>query len=316
MNEKVASISPADTKPAANAPAAAPESEPIAVLGTKMRVAPDAPPLPPQRWDVRLRNQIRDTLSDDSKTIGWQMYIALRLVTKHRAELLRPVLTKQVGLKVQSGPFAGMQFLPTVLEGCYMPKLLGTYEMELHPHWLRFRQTRKYRTIIDVGAAEGYYAVGLALMFPEARVLARDINPQSMKSIADLARRNNVADRVDIGGLFAHEDFQREAQGPTLVLCDIEGGEDKLMDPAQAPALRYCDIVVELHAGADTTLRRLMHERFDATHDVVIVEEQGRDVSLPPMFDRLDSIDRVLATWEFRMSATPWAVMRARELAA
>jgi hypothetical protein len=275
-----------------------------------------APAPPPKTWDVRLRDQIRATLSDDSKTIAWQMYIALRLVTKYRAELLRPVLIKHVGLKVQMGPFAGMEFLPNVLEGCYIPKLLGSYEMELHPHWMRMRQRRKYRTIIDVGAAEGYYAVGLALMFPDARVLARDINPQSPAAIADLARRNGVAGRVEIGGVFSHEDFQAEARGETLVLCDIEGGEDELLDPARAPALLGCDIVVELHKDRDGDQRRLLQQRFGATHDITLVEETGRDVPLPPMFDRLDSIDRLLATWEYRMSATPWAVLRARQIAA
>ena len=279
--------------------------------------AGEAAPAPaPKPWDVRLRDQIAATLADDSKTIGWQMYIALRLVTKYRAELLRPALIKHIGLKVQMGPFAGMEFLPNVLEGCYIPKLLGTYEMELHPHWMRMRQRRKYRTIIDIGAAEGYYAVGLALMFPDARVVARDINPQSATSVADMARRNGVADRIEIGGLFNHEDFQTEARGETLVLCDIEGAEDELLDPERAPALLGCDMVVELHKDRDGAQRRLLHQRFGETHDITLVEESGRDVPLPPMFDRLDSIDRLLATWEYRMSATPWAVLRARQIAA
>ena len=130
--------------------------------------SPPAPAEPPVTWESLLRDQIRDALSDNTKTVGWQLYIALRLVTKHRAEAIRRVLIRQIGQKVQMGPFAGMEFLSNVLEGCYIPKLLGTYEMELHPTWIRLRQLRKYRTIIDIGAAEGYYAVGLALMFPEA----------------------------------------------------------------------------------------------------------------------------------------------------
>lgn len=278
--------------------------------------APAAPPAPKRTWETILREQIVGTLMDDTKSIGWQMYIALRLITKHRAEVIRPVLVKQIGLKVQTGPFAGMEFMPNVLEGCYMPKLLGTYEMELHPHWVRFRQSRKYRTIIDIGAAEGYYAVGLAMMFPDARVLARDINPKSIESIQDLAARNGVKERIEVGGLFAHDDFEREVQGPTLVLCDIEGGERDLLDPEKAPALKSCDMIVELHGKPVTDIQRLICQRFEPTHDITIVEERGRDVVLPALFDKLDSIDRALATWEFRSSATPWAVMRAREMPA
>jgi|KBSSwiStaDraftv2_1062776.scaffolds.fasta_scaffold83527_2 precorrin-6B methylase 2 len=287
-----------------------PEAPAVKEPGTAAATGTEAEPT----WETLIRDQVRDTLADQSKGIGWQMYVALRLAAKHRLEAIRRVLIRNVPLKVQMGPFAGMSFLPNVLEGCYIPKLLGCYEMELHPWWMRLRQRRNYRTIIDIGAAEGYYAVGLALMFPEARVLARDINSASKSVIERLARNNGVAERVEIGGRFAHEDFQQEARGQTLVLCDIEGDEKALLDPALAPVLARCDIVVELHDTQISELQTLMYQRFGATHEITIVEEKGRDISLPTMFDKLDSIDRMLATWEYRMNATPWAVMRARQL--
>ena len=54
--------------------------------------------------------------------------------------------------------------------------------------------TKAYALIIDVGSAEGYYAVGLARRLPKARVLARDANPKAQALCAALAAANDVAE--------------------------------------------------------------------------------------------------------------------------
>ncbi len=74
------------------------------------------------------------------------------------------------GSIVLDGPFRGLNYL---VENNTVPthKLLGTYEKELWPI-IEEIIARDYRTIIDIGAAEGYYVVGLAQRMPEARVVA------------------------------------------------------------------------------------------------------------------------------------------------
>ena len=240
------------------------------------------------------------------------LFQLLRLLAKWRAEILKAPALQATGGAVASGPFAGMKFTVGAAEGCFLPKLLGCYEAELHQHWLALRRERRYRTIIDIGAAEGYYAVGLARMFPEARVLARDTNATSHPMLRALAEMNGVADRVEVGGLFGHADFAPYADQPVLVLCDIEGAEKDLLDPAKAPALERFDIVVEVHEGMDPTLPSLLGGRFDRTHDIIGVRDLPRTVTFPPRYQPRDSIDRLVSMWEFRSSPTPWLVMRAK----
>ncbi len=69
------------------------------------------------------------------------------------------------GWVVQGGPFAGMAYLHRSLDGPLPPRLLGCYEAELHGALERILGTR-YDTVVDIGCAEGYYAVGLALKMP------------------------------------------------------------------------------------------------------------------------------------------------------
>ena len=71
----------------------------------------------------------------------------------------------------QSGPFAGMSCISEAICSSLVPKLLGSYESELHQVLNQILET-DYQNVIDIGCAEGYYAVGLALRLPNARVYA------------------------------------------------------------------------------------------------------------------------------------------------
>src|SRR5262245_457133 len=84
-------------------------------------------------------------------------------------------LLKNMHGKVQSGPFIGMEILPDVSwnDGDISSKILGTYEQELHPiieHEIKRLRRMDKPKIVNVGTAEGYYAVGMAMQVPKAVV--------------------------------------------------------------------------------------------------------------------------------------------------
>jgi hypothetical protein len=53
-----------------------------------------------------------------------------------------------------------------------------------------------------------------------------------------------------------------------VVICDIEGAEGALLDPAAAPGLVHADILVEVHEGMRPGLVALLTGRFTATHRI------------------------------------------------
>ena len=69
--------------------------------------------------------------------------------------------------QVSQGPFQGMRYLALAYCSEVLPKLVGTYECELIPGIEAICQAGCDR-IVDIGAAEGYYAVGMALRNPGA----------------------------------------------------------------------------------------------------------------------------------------------------
>ena len=155
---------------------------------------------------------------------------ALRLLAKWRSTVVGNSIAKLAGPLVQNGPFKGMDYSVAAAEGARAARLLGAYEASLHGV-IETAVKRGYKQVVDVGCAEGYYAVGMARRLPKARVWARDASVEAQDLCRENARRNGVADRVLVGGTFGHADFDLCLKKRSLVICDIEGAEDDLMDP-------------------------------------------------------------------------------------
>ncbi|WP_250265833.1 hypothetical protein [Rhodovastum atsumiense] len=251
---------------------------------------------------------------DASALLSEKLNTVLRLLCKYRATLIQNTLIQHCGLAVLDGPFQGMQFVSHSAEGCHVPKLLGCYEAELHAHILA-AVGRGYEVVINIGAAEGYYAVGLARLMPATIVYAYDSNIAARQMCQDLAEHNGVAERVSIGGVFQGEDFARFIGRKALVLCDIEGSETDLLDPRRYPVLQGMDIIVELHDTPQAKPSKEIPDRFRATHAITMIRQGGRSVKLPRFFETLGHLDQLLAVWEWRSGPTPWAVMLGREVA-
>ena len=235
----------------------------------------------------------------------------LRQLAKWRSIVLANTLARRGGAIVAHGPFTGMHYPVAAAEGGRAPRLLGLYEASLHPV-IETVIARAYPQVLDIGCAEGYYAVGLARRMPSALVHARDTSPAARDLCAELARANGVEDRLRIAGEVTHADLALCAEAPTFVLCDIEGGEGALLDPARAPALARADILVEVHEGMRPGLLAALIDRFAPTHRVTRIDRALRPDLLPDWAEDLSDLDRLLLLWEWRAAPTPWLWMEAR----
>lgn len=232
----------------------------------------------------------------------------LRRLGRWRSRLLARTYIAHHGPRILQGPFAGMHYLDAASEGALMPRLLGSYESELHPHLAAFAASG-LDCVIDVGCAEGYYAVGLARMMPQVTVYAFDIDPAARQACAELAARNAVTGRVIVGGAFTPEGYEAYAGRRALVMVDAEGAEDDLLLPDRSPALAGMSLIVETHDVFRPGVMARLTERFSPTHDITVVRQQLKAFPLPDWLQALGHLDQLLAVWEWRLRATPWLVM-------
>jgi hypothetical protein len=216
------------------------------------------------------------------------------------------------GRTVRHGPFAGMVYPPDLEVGDLVGKLVGTYESELRPvveGWIAAR----YPHVVNVGSAEGYYAVGFAHAMPGTIVHAYDIDPHMRDLCMRLATTNGIADRVLVSGECTPLALTELPADGVALLADCEGCERALLDPDAAPCLRRWPICVELHEFLDPAIADHICDRFRDTHDIELVEQQvlAADAT-PPELSGFSERERFVLLDEFRPLRMRWAVLRPR----
>jgi hypothetical protein len=221
-------------------------------------------------------------------------------------------IVKRYGLQVKNGPLSGMRYINIPPYRGLSAKLLGTYEQELHPVIEQAIQ-EQYKTLINVGSAEGCYAIGYAVKVPETIVYAFDIDERERQFCDLLATTNNVRDRVHIRERCDVEDLEMLITDKTLVIMDCEGCEAELLRPDLAPKLYEADILVELHDFAADGVIETIRNRFGESHEITEINYQGRNPDDVPDVQFLPSDEqRRIAVMERDVASQTWLFMRAK----
>lgn len=214
---------------------------------------------------------------------------------------------------VRNGPFKGMRYPELFSQGsALLPKILGCYEMELHETFERLLK-KGYAEIVDIGSAEGYYAVGLALR-SKAMVYAYEIDEKSGDFCRRMAKENGVGDRVIIKGECTAKMLSSFHFTNGLVISDCEGYEDSLFTASSLKNLRDCDIIIELHEldvpGISKRLFSLFATEFSRTHVVSLIPTQPRSIrQFKKLFAGTDSWTKEEALSEWRKRPMKWLIV-------
>lgn len=165
-------------------------------------------------------------------------------------------LDAELNATVAHGPFKGLK-LSSAKGWNSLDRagiLLGLYECELVE--LMEEAFSRPRPFVDVGAADGYYAVGALTAGWCTKAVAFEASPERQALIEQTAELNGVADRLTILGE-ASEDFierARDALGSTsdaVWLFDVEGAEFDLLSTRALSKLTNATVFVEVHRWAD-----------------------------------------------------------------
>jgi|GEM_PF-419700 len=230
-----------------------------------------------------------------------------RIVDK-QATVLRKLTSSGGGL-VRSGAFSGMKLDSGFVSLSHTSKLLGTYECELSKTIIAM-QAGTYETIIDLGCAEGYYAIGMSLRLRPKRTIAVDISPKALMTTMKNAELNGIADSILLSAGSTHALINQNCVGRTLVICDVEGAEKELLNPEICPCLFMTDLIVEIHDGpGESSILDQLARRFTSTHCIEVLESTKRkseDFSL--LAPDLSPMELEVAMNELRPHPMRWLI--------
>jgi hypothetical protein len=203
-----------------------------------------------------------------------------------RIKATNQVLAKTGGV-VCSGPFKGLKLTQNNVWGDddIGAKLLGTYEHVIHESiskYLAQLQDIQGVRVINVGCADGFYAVGFAKFLPLSKVFAYDV----LENARDALSRNMHMNNLDTSRVqFIHMTMTStelqfkldRARSLSLVVIDCEGCEDSVLDVDRCPSLEDAFVIVESHDFVIPSITPTLIERFKRTHVVEVLTDKVDD---------------------------------------
>lgn len=216
-------------------------------------------------------------------------------------------------LTVLTGPFRGMKYpSPRSFGSSLLPKLLGSYESELH-QTLKEMLSNRYTAIVNVGCGEGFYAVGLGLKFPKADVFAFDVAAKARELCCALGKLNGIDRRLTISERCDRATLRSVLSGrKALIVCDCEGCEDGLFTSESSGFLVGHDLIVEVHDFIKIDVSLRMRKVFDKTHrirSIKSVHDSDKGFIYKQQLERYDETTRRLIVAERRPAIMEWLVM-------
>jgi precorrin-6B methylase 2 len=165
-----------------------------------------------------------------------------------------------LGGVVKYGPFKGLK----LDEDTWWGKLdlgsqcLGLYEKELLNE-IEAISEDKYQTFIDIGAADGYYAVGMLTSKKVRKTICFEQAQKGRDAILSKWDKNGSVGDLSIHGeasISTLSMLKKSEVKNSITLIDIEGGEFDLLNMETLKLLSSSIVFIEIHNWVDEFLKR------------------------------------------------------------
>lgn len=195
------------------------------------------------------------------------------------------IISKYARNKIISGPFSGVTRSDECIYGAPMAKLLGTYESELHD-FFNMMSGLYWRRIIDVGAADGYYAIGIAVRWNVDQVISYELLEKGRDIIGKSASINGVYEKIQNYGLCEENDLYdiTTPDSRDLLIMDVEGAELELLSIRVVERLKNSILAIEAHDFLLPGCSQELAKRLGRYHRVNVImsrERVHREFPLP-----------------------------------
>lgn len=159
--------------------------------------------------------------------------------------------------------------------------ILGIYEQEV----IATLNQNKGRILINLGAGDGFYAIGAVKsgLFEES--IAFEMHPESQSLIVDNAKLNGI-EKISIYGLATKNFWVSLKINPddlekTVVISDIEGDEFEIFDETTFSYFGKSVLIIEIHDWVENGLQKIqtLIDASRSTHDYKILTTGARNPS-------------------------------------
>lgn len=242
---------------------------------------------------------------------------ALETVRQRHARISHEVFAA-CGGKVKYGPFKGMALSDETWWGSYDlgAQCLGIYEYEILLELSSLLQNQD-RMFIDIGAADGYYAVGALFSGLCKEVVCFEQSGEGRATIKRNWEDNGARGSLIVAGEANDESLlalDNSVVKDAVVLIDIEGAEFDILSAAAIEKLRLSTIILEVHNWVEDFIVKYadLLRRLDPHFYIENISRKTIDhYSFPELRDMTDD-NRALLSSERRPCAMRFLRLRPR----
>jgi len=230
-----------------------------------------------------------------------------RVLINARDRTYEKRVTRAVEGRVITGVFAGTKLLSQSVFGSEIPKLLGTYELELQETLKKFLGYQP-KTICNIGGAEGYYAIGCARHKDVREVLTYEALVNGQNIIADNSMLNEVDHKVTVLGMCDEAELWclLNEKHIDLLLIDIEGAELDILSARNVGKLSKTLLLIESHDFYRPNCMFKLESKFKHSHTIKFIKSRNRTLADFPLALSLPDQQKLRLMNERRPGIMTW----------
>ena len=199
--------------------------------------------------------------------------------------------------QVAYGPLKGFRFDPKdKIMTARAARIFGLWEKEVSDILVSLSGKRRY--LVDIGAADGFYSVGMLF----AGLYEKSFNFEILSY-----RREQLQRTAELN----------EVKANSVVLCDIEGGEFELLTDEILQSFQSCYWVIELHESHVTDGEQKLTELVQRTEKYFVnevIKTKERDLSQFSELEFVKDDERWLICSDGRGRLGKWLLLSLIEL--
>ena len=217
------------------------------------------------------------------------------------------------------GPYKGMFFSENNHWGIgdLGPKIIGLYEFEVQNKLLDLVNNFKIENFVNIGAAEGYHAIGIAKKTKVQNFVLYEIDKKGQEILKDNILNNELKKNIEIeneANLNSIYELNKKFDfSKTLFLVDIEGSELNLFNDEILGLLKNSFLIIENHkfllSEAKQNKYQELINKFNDNFSMEIIRNTGRNVSQINEISNLSENELMMISSESRPKMMEWFVL-------
>jgi len=248
--------------------------------------------------------------------------ILFKVITRLKKKIIIKKISEINLDKVSNGVYKNTKInSKSKYSGDLPAKLLGIYEEQIQNKILEINKKKKFKHLINFGAADGYHVIGLIKKKILKEALAFEINPEIQTRLINSIKKNNLSSKIKVLGKASFKDIIKFIKikdlKDSIFLVDIEGEEFHLFNKKNLKFFKNSILIIENHEQLIKNKKNLIKNFFKLIKNNFKIQRIENSYKNPFKIKAIENFDedtKWVAMSECRPTNQDWLVCTPKKI--